>query len=511
MSVYESHPTRPPQSETVVALHEVGYTANDLALCSTEEARALIPFERAVMLKVLPLALVKSRGGSKLHCVSVSDSVAKQREVKFATGIEAVLTAAPTAVFEEALHSAYFGSEARLQESFNKIAVQAPEPTTTGLPKPQGDAAVFLEGLLQYGAVKGATDIHLVPAANGCVVKLRIDGELLQQREQLYGRAFHDQIVNRLKVLAALDIASRFLPQDGSFIFPVGGAERHIRVSILPAICGESVVLRLARGSAVRGLAELGIEPIALRIVREVMNEQGGLILLTGPTGSGKTTTMYSVASELDQRGRNVVTVEDPVEKRLDGPVQVQVRAQQGFSFAKAIRSVLRHDPDVVLIGEMRDSESARIGLEAASTGHLTVSSLHIASALQAVGRLETLGIPRREAVEAISLVINQRLLPRVCTACKGEFHSARTSSINQKGCRTCSGSGFYGLVLVTELLDLRSQGAKEVCFEVHIPTAAGEKLSSSDYLCWRSSLEHHLSMGAISRGQVETFLSEEF
>lgn len=503
MSLYESQPSCSPDSATVVALHEVGYTANDLALCSTEEARALIPFDRAEMLKVLPLALVKGRGGDKLHCVALTDSVAKQREVKFATGTDVVLTAAPAAVFEEALHCAYFGSEVRLRESFERVAVRVDTHASPSLPKPQGDAACFLEGLLQYGAVKGATDIHLTPGEKGCLVKLRIDGELLQQKEQLYARAFHDQIVNRLKVLAALDIATKFLPQDGSFVFPVGGSARHIRVSILPAISGESVVLRLARASSARGLTELGIEPVALRIVRQAMQERGGLVLLTGPTGSGKTTTLYSVAAELDLQGRNVVTVEDPVEKHLDGPVQIQVRAEQGFSFAKAIRSVLRHDPDVVLIGEMRDGDSARIALESATTGHLTLSSLHIGSALQAVTRLEMLGIPRREAVEATSLVLNQRLLPRVCRVCMGSAGAGQ-------GCCKCSGSGFSGLVLATELLDLRSEGAKEVCMEANLPTAIAEQLSSSAYFSWRRALEYHLADGAITRRQVEQFVSEE-
>lgn len=510
MNLNESSPASSSEPLSPVALHEVGYTAKDLALCSTEEARSLIPFDRATMLKVLPLALVKGRGGEKLHCVALTDSVAKQREVKFATGVDVVLTAAPVSVFEEALHCAYFGSEVRFKESFEKIAVRVGEQKIAALPTPQGDAARFLEGLIQYGAVRGATDIHLAPGAQGCVVKLRIDGELLQQREQLYGRLFHDQIVNRLKVLAALDISTRFLPQDGSFVFPVADVERHIRVSILPAICGESVVLRLARGSSTKSLTELGIEPVALRIVREVMRERAGLILLTGPTGSGKTTTMYAVASELDQQGRNVVTVEDPVEKRLDGPVQIQVRAEQGFSFAKAIRSVLRHDPDVVLIGEMRDSESARIGLEAASTGHLTVSSLHIGSVLQAIARLETLGIPRREGVEAISMVLNQRLLPRVCSKCRRDAGSSYTSSRNPNGCGACSGSGFSGLVLVTELLDLRSQGAKEICAELGPPAAIADKISSSAYITWQTALEYHLAAGAITPIQAQEFVQQE-
>jgi type II secretory ATPase GspE/PulE/Tfp pilus assembly ATPase PilB-like protein len=365
---------------------------------------------------------------------------------------------------------------------------------------------------MQYAAVRGASDVHLVPSGDGCVVKLRVDGELLQHREHLYDTIFHDQIVNRLKVLASLDISTRLLPQDGAFVFPVAGGDRHIRISILPSIYGESVVLRFARESAVPLLSELGVEPMTLAVLREALSEGGGLFAFTGPTGSGKTTTMYSLAAELDRRGRNVVTVEDPVEKRLLGPVQIQVRTAQGFTFAKAIRSVLRHDPDVVLIGEMRDAESAQIGLEAASTGHLTLTSLHIASALQAVSRLETIGIPRRQGVEALSLVLNQRLLPKLCVKCRRRVEGivqqrATAGSFESVGCRACSGSGYSGLVLITELLDLRSERAKEAMMEQAMPLALAERLSSAAYMSWEVALQYHLSRGHITKAQAEEFL----
>jgi type IV pilus assembly protein PilB len=500
--------------EPVVAipLHEVGYTAKDLALCSTEEARALLPFDRAQMLQVLPLAVVHRPDGKKLHCVALSDSAAKQREVRFATGTEAFLTRVPQGLFKEALIQAYLGSDTRLEESFARIARDkaAPQSCPTVPPKPQGEAACFLQSLLEYGVVRGATDIHLSPKAEGALIKLRIDGALLQHSNELYARTFHEQIVNRLKVLANLDISSKLLPQDGAFVARIAEFSRHVRVSILPSVFGESVVLRLIGASEQCSLSRLGIEPVTLHRIREVMNEseQGGLILLTGPTGSGKTTTMYSIVSDLDTRGLHVVTIEDPVETHLGGPLQIQVRNEQGFSFAKAVRSLLRHDPDVALIGEIRDAESARIALEVASTGHLTLSSLHISSALQAVARLRILGISPRESAAAVLLVLNQRLLPRLCRKCRRkDTQAAGVQLYTSDGCMACGGTGHSGLVLVTELLDLRSHEAKEA-FSIERPVSElVAALSSSAYLPFGTSLQHHLAEGDISWAQVQEFV----
>jgi type II secretory ATPase GspE/PulE/Tfp pilus assembly ATPase PilB-like protein len=409
---------------------------------------------------------------------------------------------------------AYFGSDARLGESFARIAKEGQPLLSEAatVPKPQGEAGCFLQSLLEYSVVRGATDIHLSPKASGGLIKLRIDGALLQHSSELYARTFHDQMVNRLKVLANLDISSKLLPQDGAFIATIGEITRHVRVSILPSVFGESVVLRLIGDSQQCSLSQLGIEPSTLQRIRGVVkdSDQGGLILLTGPTGSGKTTTMYGIVSELDARGLHVVTIEDPVETHLGGPLQIQVRTEHGFSFAKAVRSLLRHDPDVALIGEIRDAESARIAMEVSSTGHLTLSSLHISSALQAVARLRVLGVSPRESAAAVLIILNQRLLPRLCMKCRREDIQRRQTAARlytADGCMACGGTGYSGLVLVTELLDLRSQEAKEVVSKEQPQSDLIAGLSSSSYLPFHVSLQHHLYQGNISWAQVEEFV----
>jgi type II secretory ATPase GspE/PulE/Tfp pilus assembly ATPase PilB-like protein len=437
--------------------------------------------------------------------------VAKQREVRFAVGSEVLLTRVPEGLLKEALMQAYLGSDARLEESFARIA-KPPSVCTAPILKPQGEAGRFLQSLLEYSVVRGASDIHLSPKATGGIIKLRIDGALLQHSDELYARSFHDQMVNRLKILASLDISNKLLPQDGAFVASIGDFTRHVRVSILPSVFGESVVMRLIGNSEQCSLSHLGIEPNTLRRIREVMKEsgQGGLILLTGPTGSGKTTTMYSIVSELDATGLHVVTIEDPVETHLAGPLQIQVRNEHGFSFAKAVRSLLRHDPDVALIGEVRDAESARIALEVASTGHLTLSSLHISSALQAVSRLRVLGISARESAAAILLVLNQRLLPRLCPKCRRKDAQRGQTAVQlytSDGCMACGGTGTSGLVLVTELLDLRSQEAKDEVSKEQTGSALIEALSSSVYLPFSASLQYHLGEGNISWSQVQEFV----
>jgi type II secretory ATPase GspE/PulE/Tfp pilus assembly ATPase PilB-like protein len=242
------------------------------------------------------------------------------------------------------------------------------------------------------------------------------------------------------------------------------------------------------------------------------MQRSEGLILLTGPTGSGKTTTMYAVARELEQRGRNIVSVEDPVEARIGGAIQVQVATEQGLDYPRAIRSVLRHDPDVLLIGEMRDGLSASMALDAASTGHLTLSSLHIGSSLDVLVRLQVLGVPLVRAVPALALVVNQRLISRLCERCKKLDSSSRTSQqlFRSAGCEACGSSGYAGRVLITEILDLRGRDAKEACFRASNAQDLLELLPQDAFLPWTHALEFHLRHGAISLDQVEQFVVSE-
>jgi len=495
----------------------VTYSANDLALCSTEEARACLPFESASKIRALPLALVRSGGVERLFCAAAVATEDTVRALEFMVGKGVTLSVAPAELLEEAIIRAYLGSDRRIKEKIEgltrSLALTA-QRTLSDLPKASGDAARFLSTLLEFAVARGASDLHLCPSAMGAVVRLRIDGELLCQDEQPYPLTLHEQIVSRLKVLAGLDITCKRLPQDGAFTFSVGAATKCFRLSTLPAVNGESVVLRLLYSRALPKLSALGIEPVTLGLLRKAISKSHGIVLLTGPTGSGKTTTMYSLALELQQRGRNVVAVEDPVEAPIPGMVQVQVREPQGLDYPKAIRSVLRHDPDVILIGEMRDAASARIALTAACTGHLTISSLHMASALHAAERLRSFDIPARQSGEGISLVLNQRLLPRLCERCKSLDAAAserlRHDVYTPRGCRSCAESGYDGRVLVSECLDLQSPHVKEIYSTAGSLHEALSLLPSAAFIPWTYSLQYHLSQSSISPAQVDLFIEEE-
>lgn len=498
-------------------LSGASFTAKDLALCSSDEARAFIPWVDALALQALPLGLLRQRCGMSLHVAASDNSKDTESKVRFACGIDVSITKVPSEILEQAIPLAYLGSDTRLREYVDKISIKGPHKerqATRQQWKPSGDAAKFITALLEFAAVRGASDLHLAPTEAGAVIKMRIDGELLIQEDNLYAKTFHEQVVSRLKVLASLDIASRLVPHDGAFSFSVGNSVRHARLSVLPTIYGESVVVRFLHARSIPQVSMLGVEPAALLSLRSAMERAEGLILLTGPTGSGKTTTMYAVVVELERRGRNVVTVEDPVEVPIPGIVQVQVALEQGLDFQRAFRSVLRHDPDVLLIGEMRDSVSASMAIDAATSGHVTISSVHVGSVLYVLNRLEVLGVPRARSVPSLTLVLNQRLLPRLCPTCKVKDHISGEKEdqgvFRSLGCSGCHGSGYQGRVLVTEALDLQSRGAKEACYKAESAADLLRFLPEGAFIPWMDSLQYHLARGDISLRQVEEFLSQE-
>ena len=490
------------------------YTAQDLALCSTEEARARISYESALKMSVLPLALVRSKTATKIHCAVFEDSLELRRALKFVCGLEPEFSEVSKGILEDAITRAYLGSDRRIERSLAKLRREISdvvENRSSPILKAYGDAAQFLATLMEFAVARGASDLHLCPTPKGALLRLRVDGELLTQDEHLYPRVLHEQIVSRIKVLAGLDISSRLLPQDGAFTFSFGTGTRSVRVSTLPVLEGESVVLRFLYTRKLPQLSMLGIEPSATAIIRRAIERTHGIIVLAGPTGSGKTTTMYAVVLELQYRGRNVVTVEDPVESPIPGMVQVQVREAQGLDYPRAIRSVLRHDPDVIMIGEIRDSTSATIAFGAASSGHLTISSVHMPSALHIFERLRSFSIDAGSVANSVSVVLNQRLLPKLCERCK-EVEQRGPCGITHKakGCEACGDTGFSGRVLVTELLDLQSPEVKEISGRTGSIRELLERIPSAAYVPWTSALQHHLLAGHISAAQVDAFVEEE-
>lgn len=303
-------------------------------------------------------------------------------------------------------------------------------------------APLLVEELLREAVARRASDIHVEPVAAGVRVRMRVDGRLVVSRH--IGAVLGAAVVARLKILADLDIAELRRPQDGRIRLSNGWHALDVRVSTLPAAGGESVVLRLLDAGAVPlALDALGFSAALRTRLREALDAPGGLVLVTGPTGCGKTTTLYAALNHLNTPERHIVTIEDPVEYRLDGILQTPVRPDLGLDFAAVFRTVLRQDPDVVMVGEIRDGETAGIALRAAMTGHLVLSTLHTVDAAGAVIRLRDLGVAPYQIAAALRLVVAQRLLPRRCPACGGAGER----------CESCGGRGFRGRVPVGECL----------------------------------------------------------
>ncbi len=298
----------------------------------------------------------------------------------------------------------------------------------------------LVDQLLADGIAAGASDIHLEPEEQGVAVRHRVDGVLRHAR--LLPRSVASSLVSRVKILSGLDIADRMRPQDGRARVSVRGAVVDLRVSTLPASHGEKIVIRVLDGSGgLRSLDSIGFDPADLSRIRQLLEQREGLVLVTGPTGSGKTTTLYAALREIQARGVNVVTVEDPIEYRLPGIVQVQVHERAGLTFGAALRSIMRQDPDVILIGEIRDRETAEIAIQASLTGHLVLSTLHTNDATSAITRLIDIGVPGYQIATAVKGVMAQRLVRRVCAECES------------RGCAACDMAGYRGRIAIAEIL----------------------------------------------------------
>jgi type IV pilus assembly protein PilB len=329
------------------------------------------------------------------------------------------------------------------------------------------DAPVIkIVNLILAQAVKEkASDIHIEPFQNSLKLRYRVDGELLLAESP--PKALQLAITSRIKILAGLNIAERRVPQDGRFRIKVMGKDIDLRISILPTAHGEKIVIRiLDKSSLSASIDQMGMDESTLAKFRKAIDAPHGMILVTGPTGSGKTTTLYSVLHELNSPLYNIVTVEDPIEYELVGVNQVAVRNDIGLDFASALRSILRQDPDIVMVGEIRDNETADIAVKAALTGHQVLSTLHTNDAAGAITRLDDMGIEPFLISSSILMSCAQRLVRRVCSNCREEFipeaemferlgmkPSTDTVFFHGHGCDRCKGRGYLGRVAIIEAL----------------------------------------------------------
>jgi general secretion pathway protein E len=338
----------------------------------------------------------------------------------------------------------------------------------------------LINALLSEAIKENASDIHIETQERRLLVRFRIDGVLRTMVEPK--RALAPLLVSRIKVMARLDIAEKRLPQDGRVSLRVGGHEVDVRVSTIPSQYGERVVMRLLDRDATRlGLNRLGMAPRDAEVFARLLGRPDGMLLVTGPTGSGKTTTLYAALDHLNDRTRNIMTVEDPIEYSVDGIGQMQVNPRNDLTFARGLRAILRQDPDVIMVGEIRDRETAQVAVESAMTGHFVLSTLHTNTAIGAVARLIDMGVERFLLAPMLAGVVAQRLVRRLCPDCRKEDHATDADAAQIEGlttgerlfravgCPACHGqgyrgrSGIYEVVAITRHLEtLIHQGAAE-------------------------------------------------
>src|SRR3989454_740682 len=340
----------------------------------------------------------------------------------------------------------------------------------TNLDSAAEDASIirFVNQVLRDAIELRASDIHLEPFEDELRIRYRIDGVLQEVPVPAQVKRFQPAIVSRVKILSHLNIAEKRLPQDGRIKIRLENNEVDIRVSVIPMLHGEAVVMRLLRQNAtLRGMGELGLNSREFECFRRVLELPHGIVLVTGPTGSGKTSTLYTALNEINDAVRKIITIEDPIEYQLRGVNQIQVLEKAGLTFARGLRAILRHDPDVLLIGEIRDQETAQIAVQASLTGHLVFSTLHTNDAPGALTRLVDMGVEPYLVASSLEAVLAQRLVRVLCPKCKQEDHSPTTQALKAQldfpsnvavyravGCRDCRQTGYHGRRGIFEWMD---------------------------------------------------------
>lgn len=348
-------------------------------------------------------------------------------EIRRAVGAPLAIEPMTAPVFDRKFSEVYAGAGLATASSADSLDLEGglgllleDMPAAADLLDPQDDAPVIrlINGLIAEAVRLGASDIHIEPFEKALIVRLRIDGVLTEVLS--LSPRIAAMLVSRVKVMAKLDIAEKRVPQDGRISLALGGKSLDVRVSTLPARMGERVVMRiLDKDQAGLRLSDLGMSPDVLSALETAVREPHGIILVTGPTGSGKTTTLYAALAVLNDNSRNILTIEDPVEYAVHGIGQTQVNTKVGMTFAAGLRAILRQDPDVVMVGEIRDSETAQIAVQASLTGHLVLSTVHTNDAAGAVVRLRDMGVEPFLLASTLRLVIAQRLVRRLCEHCR--------------------------------------------------------------------------------------------
>ncbi|QXI28103.1 GspE/PulE family protein [Pseudomonas vanderleydeniana] len=404
-----------------------------------------------------------------------------------------------------------------------RVAEAVPEISLSSLARDENPVVRLVNSMLFDALQSRASDIHVESTPEGLVIKYRIDG-VLQQIGQSAGLDNAEQALSRLKVLSGLDIGERRVPQDGRFKARIQQRDVDFRVSIMPSIHGEDAVLRVLdksqRGESL-SLVGLGLDEDAIARIRQLASEPYGMLLVTGPTGSGKSTTLYAALSETNTGEKKIITIEDPVEYELPGVLQIPVNDRKGLTFARGLRSILRHDPDTILVGEIRDGETAGIAVQAALTGHLVLSSVHANSAFSVLERFNYLGVEPASFVEALNGVVAQRLLRRVCSECAvacapdpqwlqlaGVAAGAAGARYRVgQGCEACRQTGYRGRLALAEVLTL-TDALKEGLLQRRSAAALRELAGQSGHRFMRDIALASAAAGHTTLQEVHRVLS---
>ena len=426
----------------------------------SEDALKLFPKEVAETTGFIPIEITEGR--LSIGVTNPSNIVAVDKVTSITKNQPKVYMVDPDN-FRESLEKGYFFLENPIQQNRERILREIKESRTAS-----GAAVTSLTDLIfMDGIRRNATDIHITPASDIIHIFYRIDGVL--QYGHALPRIVHTGIVSRIKILSKLDIAETRLPQDGSFTFDFLHKGYDIRVSTIPTIYGENVAMRILAGTGpLLRIDKLGFDEHSVKTIRSLFQKPYGVILLAGPTGSGKTTTLYAALREINLLERNVITVEDPVEYKLSLTRQSQVNVKAGYDFAFAARNFMRQDPDVMLIGEIRDEETAKIAVRTSITGHLVLSTIHSNDAVTSIPRLLDLKVDKFLVSSSLLAVIAQRLARKICQYCKTE-HALRNEdhellkeykmqidkSYRGVGCSKCNGSGYAGRLVIGEILTI--------------------------------------------------------
>src|SRR6266568_3576789 len=473
-------------------------------------ARNGVPEQLARRYHVLPLRLTDSF--LELGTANPFDLDA-EKALAFATAREIRLFLLAPSKISEKLDEMYKPETAinKLLEGMSDAEVlttlpDAPHPEELNVSEAdasQKPVVRLVDMIISEGILSRASDIHVEPEEGGVAVRYRIDGVLRQVMK--IPRQAGLPLISRIKIMSSLDIADRLRPQDGRARVAVNGQPIDLRVSTLPAALGEKVVIRILDSRAtVKSLDSLGLNGNETEGIKRLLENHEGILLVTGPTGSGKTTTLYSAINQIKSEGVNIVTVEDPVEYRMQGIVQVQVQEKAGLTFAAALRSILRQDPNVVLVGEIRDRETAQIAVQASLTGHLVLSTLHTNDAANAVTRLVDIGVEAYKIAAALRGVVAQRLMRKLCPTCKQVWMETPADRLKQwvpkgtplyraAGCPDCAMTGYRGRFALIEVLTVSAEVERRIAAGETAEHIAGAARRSGMKGLWDSGLAHVL------------------